>query len=274
MRFAPFHRQRDSTLVVYFTGYLFHVTCYSTRWGLQIQAPIARRRGVRRSTEPDSCPAGENGRQGVIARRVPLESPRSCGSALPLFRMNQSGGRRTIDSRRLMLHCSARVWNRPGNRTRPGMLHRNTGWMLTSGSWAPGTESRTGPSPRPDRRLRRGWLAGRSLAWYRVPGAPPIRVGIARVADRRADRRLRSPSAGGGWGSDWIPGGLSGCCTGLQHWFWRVGLVFLGAPAPPPGKMGIPAGSQRAARRFRRFRVEQSWLLPAREIGFAAGECP
>ena len=27
-------------------------------------------------------------------------------------------------------------------------------------------------------------LAGRSLAWYRVPGAPPIRVGIARVADR------------------------------------------------------------------------------------------
>jgi hypothetical protein len=27
-------------------------------------------------------------------------------------------------------------------------------------------------------------LMSRSLAWYRVPGAPPIRVGIARVADR------------------------------------------------------------------------------------------
>src|ERR1039458_2837007 len=82
---------------------------------------------------------------------------------------------------------------------------QDAGWMLTSGSWAPGPESRIEPSPRSDRRLRRGGWRRRCGDWNRGTllgygkecrmattssslvsgaGAPPIRVGIARVADR------------------------------------------------------------------------------------------
>src|ERR1035441_5178137 len=114
-----------------------------------------------------------------------------------------------------MLHCSARFWNRPGNRTRPWMLHRNTEWMLTSRSWAPGPESRTEPSQRPDRccvgvagagdaeigiearswdtATNAGWRR-RAALWYRVPQRPPselrspvLRIGYPAAASPSAD---------------------------------------------------------------------------------------
>jgi hypothetical protein len=51
-----------------------------------------------------------------------------------------------------------------------------------------------------------------------------------------------------------------------------VALVLSDGAAPPP-ESRIPAGSQRAARRFRRFRVDQSGRRRRGEAGFAAGEC-
>src|ERR1019366_3000533 len=162
--------------------------------------------------------AQERAQMGVLLDGCPPESPRSCEAALPQFRMHQGSG---SANNRFSISCctlGALSWNRPGNRTHPGMLHRNTGWMLTSGSWGPGPESRTEPSPRPDRRLRRGgwrpgcgdWDRGTLLGYGKEcrmattssslvsgAGAPPIRVGIARVADRPSGGCVALGGSGG-----------------------------------------------------------------------------
>jgi hypothetical protein len=100
---------------------------------------------VSRSTEPDSCPAGENGRQmGLLLDGCPRVAAelRSRRTAVPHEPKRRSASDRLAG---LMQHFSTRFWNRPGNRTRPGMLHRNTGWNADEWLVVPRAQNR-GPN--------------------------------------------------------------------------------------------------------------------------------
>ena len=99
-------------------------------------------------------------------------------------------------------------------------------------------------------------LMSSSLAWYRVPWRPPIRVGIAHVCGS-AIRRLRRPRR------IWMIGAGSDSKRALGMLHWNAALILAGSSrvigwrgAPP--ELRIPA----VAQRFRRFRVDQSWPAP------------
>src|SRR5450759_4859359 len=106
---------------------------------------------------------------------------------------------------------------------------------------------------------------------FRVSGAPapPIRVGIARVADRLSVAVLS------GCGSGVIGAGLDSMhVLGMLH--WNAALILAGS-SRVIGWRGAPAGvavtgrSAASARRLRRFWADQSGRRRRREAGFAGG---
>ena len=98
-------------------------------------------------------------------------------------------------------------------------------------------------------------LTSSSLAWYRLPrrppselGSPMLRIGYPAAASPSADRGDRYRIG--------FQAGSQDCCYGNARLFLAGSFRVIGGAAPPP-ESRIPA-AQRAARRLRRFRVDQS----------------